>query len=321
MALYLNLTRNGRRSMTLDGAARRCPFCALATSAKFGSRMSRIYLRCATCGSIFRDLDQQSFASLHEQVFKDDAFIQRQMLQQIPEPSHRDWRSIPHPTTPGRMLDIGPGTGHLMAAAASEGWQVIGVEHSPVHRDFIQRVWNFEVLRSLDMLDRSQSFNLIVMVNVLEHVYDVQALLMQLKPLLSPGGEIVISAPNANCMVATFAGTWWSMFKPIDHVSIPSAEGLRRLGARTGLTVRKVWSTELPFETALGLLVAWQDWARRDAEATTREDHSTTSPVGRTWRNRVIRVVNRIDARWEPINQLLAWWGRAGSIKVAYKID
>jgi hypothetical protein len=57
-------------------------------------------------------------------------------------------------------------------------------------------------------------------------------------------------------------GTYWSMFKERDHVSFPSGTSLQRLAEGSGYALRRRWSTELPFETPIGLLVAARDFLR-----------------------------------------------------------
>ena len=52
------------------------------------------------------------------------------------------------------------------------------------------------------------------------------------------------------------------MFKTSDHVSFPSAEGLRRAAVATGLSPRRIWFGELPLETPIGFAVAARDFVR-----------------------------------------------------------
>lgn len=284
-------------------------------------RLDRAYRRCSECASIFRDLHESEFQTLHDEAFTDDVFIQRQLLQQAPEPSHSVWRSIPRRATTGRMLEIGPGTGHLMAAAAQAGWDVVGVEHSQIHRDFIRNAWSLPmVFASLTEVPGDLRFDLIVLVNVLEHVYDVRGLLSTLRGMLAPRGEVFISAPNAECLVAKVMGTRWSMFKPSDHVSLPSREGLHQLGECVGLKASRVWSTELPFETPLGFLVALRDSPGRDVISQRAGEAQDPALPGAGLKHKIMQAINRMDGRWEPSNRLMGWWGRAGSIKVIYRL-
>jgi hypothetical protein len=149
-------------------------------------------------------------------------------------------------------------------------------------------------------------------------VRSIPSILAPLKEHLATEGTIFVSAPNAKCLVSSVAGTWWSMFKQFDHVSIPSRQGLEQVGRRLGLKILRAWSTELAFETPLGFLVALRD---RSAPGDSAEAAAAdASPSGTSLKARAMRWVNEMDPRWEPTNQVMGLLGRAGTIKVTYQL-
>jgi hypothetical protein len=61
----------------------------------------------------------------------------------------------------GSILEIGVGTGHMIAAAKARGRIVSGTELSPHHRDYVKKHWGIEVTQSLptkefDNVDKHQ---------------------------------------------------------------------------------------------------------------------------------------------------------------------
>lgn len=238
---------------------RACPFCGETSSARFGERFGAVYLRCSRCRSVFMDLALERFSAIHEQAFTDDEFADRFDLSTSATPDHSTWSRIAKTLKmPRTVLEIGPGTGHLLAAARAAGCEIHGVESSARHRDLIMRQWRIPTLGDLSELG-STRVDAIVAVNVLEHVYDVCGFMRALGTYLRPKGNIFISTVNARAFSARLLGVRWAMFKPADHVSFPSAEGMRSVAKAAGVTVGDLWTGELPLETPVSVAVALRD--------------------------------------------------------------
>ncbi|WP_295392365.1 class I SAM-dependent methyltransferase [uncultured Thiodictyon sp.] len=98
-----------------------------------------------------------------------------------------------------RVLEVGVGSGHFLRAAAARGLGVRGVELNPVAAARV-RALGFEVFEtSLSMLAQRglAPFDAICAFQVLEHVPDPRGLLADMLKLLRPGGQLVLSVPNA----------------------------------------------------------------------------------------------------------------------------
>jgi 2-polyprenyl-6-hydroxyphenyl methylase/3-demethylubiquinone-9 3-methyltransferase len=160
----------------------------------------------------------------------------------------------------GTVLEIGPGSGHLLAAARQAGCSVAAVESSKVHRDFIRDVWGIEsVYAGMDELPDGRTFDTVLAINVFEHIYDIPAFLSAVRRVLAPGGICYLSTPNALSLEASLLRTWWSMCKVHDHVSFPSAAGLATAALESDLRVGRIWSTGLPFEFPVSALTSARD--------------------------------------------------------------
>jgi 2-polyprenyl-3-methyl-5-hydroxy-6-metoxy-1,4-benzoquinol methylase len=100
----------------------------------------------------------------------------------------------------GRVLDVGcaegAGAGRLRALGATH---LAGIEideyFAAAARERYDHVVHGSVPEDLDRED--ESFDTILCYDVLEHLYDPWSAVRRLKPLLSPGGRIHISIPNA----------------------------------------------------------------------------------------------------------------------------
>jgi len=103
----------------------------------------------------------------------------------------------------GRLLDIGCFRGEFMEhMRAEQGWEVAGVE-------FSERPPNYFGLDIFygDIADApypEQSFDVITLWAVLEHVYDPSRMLAHVHRFLKPGGVVIILVPNFNTIQARF---------------------------------------------------------------------------------------------------------------------
>jgi SAM-dependent methyltransferase len=224
------------------------------------------------------------------------------------------------------VLEIGPGSGHLLAAAREAGCSVEAVESSAVHRDYIRDTWGIGTLYStMDEIPDGRAFDAIVAINVFEHIYDIKAFLCAVRKVLAPGGTFFVSTSNARSLEATVLRCWWAMCKVHDHVSFPSSAGLATAAQASGLRIERIWSTGLPFEFPVSALIAARDRFRtrrgigqatetgqpREATAGPVLASGTVNPAAKTALARFYSAA----APFDPVYQLRGALGRAGSLK------
>lgn len=116
----------------------------------------------------------------------------------------RLYRVIQHVEKRGSLnavLDFGCGSGVMLPFLSQQATEVIAVDIDlePLRRlekyiDFDEKVQFSESYVDIP----PQSLNLIIALDVLEHVDDLEKVLAQLSSLLAPGGEIIISGPTEN---------------------------------------------------------------------------------------------------------------------------
>ena len=99
----------------------------------------------------------------------------------------------------GMVLDFGCGSGVMLPFLSRQADDVIAVDIDlePLHR--LEKYIEFDKkLRFSDSYAGipPESLDLILALDVLEHVEDLEGVLAQLASLLAPGGEIIISGPT-----------------------------------------------------------------------------------------------------------------------------
>jgi SAM-dependent methyltransferase len=132
----------------------------------------------------------------------------------------------------GRLLDVGCGAGYFLDAARSAGWQVAGVELSDPAaaeaRDSLGLdVWSGSLAQAAFP---SESFDLITMFEVLEHMRDPGAALKEANRVLQRGGLLAIEVPNDmdayRARMARPDNRWWVI--PPVHLYYFNASTLSR---------------------------------------------------------------------------------------------
>ena len=298
-------------------ANRQCPFCFSTSGRVFGVR-GGVWIKCKECGSIFQDITVEQFEQLHHEAWQTHAFVNSAVAVSGLEPARALWAELSLPGT--SLLEIGPGSGHLLAAARDAGRTVAAIETSEINRNFIRKTWGIGSLYA-DIADvpADRSFDAIIMINVLEHVYDIAGFLAVTSKLLSKTGVIFISTVNGVSLEAAVLGSWWAMCKQHDHVSFPSPEGLSRVALAADLRPERIWSGELPFEFPISVLVAARDWAqaRHHPGADLGHDHSVEELPDAADLSRKARLARFYSAsgRFDPTARLLGALGRAATVK------
>jgi SAM-dependent methyltransferase len=272
-------------------------------------------------------VSEEQFQSRHLDGWADDQFIQQNSAWLGAAPNVRVYREIARHFVKGTpILEIGPGTGHLLAAFRQAGHPVFGVETSSINRRFIAETWSIDtVYETLAQIPGHMAFGGVIVINTIEHMFAPAQFLREVKSLVAPQGAMFISTANARALSATLYGTSWSMFKPIDHVSLPSAMGFRTLAERCGYTVDRVWSTEYPLQTVVSGVVAARDYANEPRQGQCVGDRHGASHAGDSchseiglWR-RLLFLSRRLTFL-DPTAPVVSFLGLGESLKAVYRV-
>ena len=94
------------------------------------------------------------------------------------------------------LLDIGAGGGEFVYAATRAGFLATGIEPNQGYSEFARKAYGIAIETShLDQLS-AQTYSLVTMYHVLEHMPDPEAVMKRLYELVSPGGYLMVEVPN-----------------------------------------------------------------------------------------------------------------------------
>jgi SAM-dependent methyltransferase len=157
----------------------------------------------------------------------------------------------------GRFLDVGCGSGDMVAAMAHLGMDSEGVEPSRYAATKATDA-GFKVTCSLlhDAVFPDASFDAVSMFHVLEHTLQPIEVLRECRRILKPGGELVIGVPNFDSLVFALVGKGWVGLQLPSHVQHFTPNSLHAAAVRAGLTVGLIETESFP-EHVEGELTNW----------------------------------------------------------------
>ena len=149
---------------------------------------------------------------------------------------------------PGRRLvEIGVGSGAFGVMAQSMGWQYSGFDISAVAVDFARQAGLQATQFSASGPPNLQpaSADLIVMWEVIEHVWDVCGYLRAVVKALAPGGALLLSTPNYLREAYQRGDDWGRQMRPPVHLNFFTEQALRIVLNRRGLQEVRVYKRRL----------------------------------------------------------------------------
>ncbi|MCT4575236.1 MAG: class I SAM-dependent methyltransferase [Alphaproteobacteria bacterium] len=118
-----------------------------------------------------------------------------------------------------KLLDIGCGTGDFLQEAKSKGWCVKGVEPNKDARAIANSKTNNEVFDVDELLSfKENSFDVITLWHVLEHLPELDEQLDIFKKLLRPNGALIIAVPNHKSFDASYYKSFWAAYDVPRHL-------------------------------------------------------------------------------------------------------
>jgi 2-polyprenyl-3-methyl-5-hydroxy-6-metoxy-1,4-benzoquinol methylase len=139
----------------------------------------------------------------------------------------------------GRLLDVGCGTGGFLYSLGQDArWHGKGVDISERALSIAQ-AQQLSVCcgQAQDLPFPPASIEVITLWEVLEHFPCPREALLSIRRIITPGGKLLLSTPNAESWLANWVGTYWPGWQIPYHLYLFSLENLCHLLKMTGFTV------------------------------------------------------------------------------------
>lgn len=118
------------------------------------------------------------------------------------------------------LLDVGSASGYFLNHMKQNGFTVEGVEISEKARNLCKEKFNIDTFTPDALIKKElpNTYDLITMWHVFEHVYTYNEYFESFKELLKPGGKLLIAMPNYKCYDASFYKEYWNGYDVPRHL-------------------------------------------------------------------------------------------------------
>ena len=147
----------------------------------------------------------------------------------------------------GKLLDIGCGVGDFLHTAEAHGWECTGVEPSEDAKAIARNRIKADILSSEDLEQiPDETFDVITMWHVLEHVDNLKWQVAQLQRLVKKDGRIIIAVPNYKSYDGEYYNEKWAAYDVPRHLNHFNKETLTKIFKANGLGLIK--TDKLPWD-------------------------------------------------------------------------
>jgi len=186
---------------------RPCPVCGSTRAKKLGARGGRAHhegkgaetniVRCKDCGSTYTHPTLIPKTNPYEKESVDEYFQLHDETQKILMGEQCIAQAEQILGRTGTVLELGCGRGEFLRGAINRGWTAFGVDMTA---DFTKAAQTHGIkIESSSIEDcqaLEQSYDVVLMVAILEHLYEPMKTLKRVSSALRPGGLLFVHVPN-----------------------------------------------------------------------------------------------------------------------------
>lgn len=228
-------------------------------------------VRCADCGHVYtspRPSERDLLKGYAECA--DEDYLRESSSRSIN--AHLSLNTIKQFVQNGRLLEVGCSVGYFLNAARVD-FEVAGLDQS---------VWACRIARERFKLECRQealedanfpagSFDVVAMIDVIEHLTRPKSAVEAAAKLLKPGGILYLVTPDIDSLSAKILGSYWWGFRPA-HIQYFSEASLTRLLREAGFEVvlAKSFGRIFSYGYWLSRLRHYPAWMRAPIQAAVR---------------------------------------------------
>jgi 2-polyprenyl-3-methyl-5-hydroxy-6-metoxy-1,4-benzoquinol methylase len=233
-------------------SARPCAFCEGRSYRRWCTVKGFDIGRCTACGlvQVLQDMSDEELKQIYGEGYYNgqDSFVYQSYMAD-PEAKIRHFGQRLEEICrdngirmPGRCLEIGCAYGLFLVAARQRGWIVRGIEMSAHAAQSARESFGLDVSSDSNSIEsiETDSMDLVVMWDVIEHVKYPLRLLEQVRRVLVPGGLTVFTTMDLGSLGGRLYGKRWFQICPPYHLIYWEHDSVRKVLEKAGFMIRDI---------------------------------------------------------------------------------
>lgn len=212
-------------------------------------------VRCNNCGLVYLNPRDKDVAALYQFVPHDEYYLSSRADRLAT--AENDFKQLEQVCGTGgrRLLDVGCSYGFFLDVVKSRGWDGYGCELSREQFEFARErhrnVHNQELARCPF---EKNSFDVITLYDVIEHLASPTAFVAQAREFLKPGGFLVLETPDVSSVPARIMGRFWLNFVRM-HLYYFSPNTISQMLVKNGFEIVRIARHRRVIQ--LGVAIKW----------------------------------------------------------------
>lgn len=189
---------------------------------------------CPSCGLVFRETfpNPNELEEIYRQAYEAEKIATGGTNQESGAFVAKSYATYihtclgPQPSAQDRILDYGAGSGELVSEIRQRGLTAEGLEFAPEARRYCERHRGFSLRTDLrDVPDGH--YALVSMIEVIEHLTELQDSLKEIRRVLAPEGMLLVTTPNRHGLRARKEKGYWREAQKKFHLFLFDWRSLR----------------------------------------------------------------------------------------------
>jgi len=229
-----------------------CNYCGIDDATEVfapGAAQASRIVRCNRCGLMYanpraKEPDHVQIQTWDPEMVSLSWHSQRLEKEKLQVRDYAKTRALLNRAFPerGKLLEIGSGFGYLLAEFKKDGWDVFGVEPDRFACRYAKE--RLEVDCTSDLVENAripdESYDVIVMNHVIEHLDDPMATLREINRVLKPSGYLVLETPRYDTLMFRLLGRRERSINCIGHIYFFTTQTLKNLYEAAGFRTLQV---------------------------------------------------------------------------------
>lgn len=219
-----------------------CPVCHSTQLNALPEYAHAHLVKCQSCGMIFSN-EQPDHEELVE--FYSEGYDLTRYYSPITEKRYKELlQEFEAYRQNGRLLDIGCGYGFFLQTAKEVNWDITGIE---ITDEAVKACTSKDLRMHHGSLESAgfpdDHFDVIVLIETIEHVTEVDKLLREIYRVLRPGGLVYLSTPNFNAVNRFRLKEKYDIIQYPLHLSYFTPDTLKQFFESNGFKTKSIKSS------------------------------------------------------------------------------